>query len=270
MKILIYAVLILIPLFQLYLISLMGRAENKDLEKFLKFRYAHRGLHSKPTVPENSLNAFSAAVKGGYGIELDVHLMADGKLAVIHDSSLKRTANADVKIEELTEADLKKYYLEGTRSHIPTLSQVLKKVSGKVPLLVELKSEGNVTPLCEAVAKELQGYKGDYMIESFDPRCLAWFRKNCPEIVRGQLTENFFKDEKNNLSFPLKLILSTLILNVWTLPDFIAIKFSDRKSLSNRICRKYWKLQGFAWTLDNKEELEQAEKEGYNVIFENV
>ncbi len=270
MKILIYVALSLIALSQIYLICLMGRGENKELNKFLKFRYAHRGLHSKPAIPENSLNAFSAAVKGGFGIELDVHLMADGKLAVIHDSSLKRTANADVKIEDLTEEDLKKYYLEGTRSKIPTLKQVLKKVNGKVPLLIELKSEGNVTALCETVANELKGYKGDYIIESFDPRCIRWFRKNEPQVVRGQLTQNFFKENSSNLSFPLRLILSILILNVWNAPDFIAIRYTDRKNLSNIISRKYWKLGGFAWTIDNIEDLEKAESEGYSVIFENI
>ncbi len=270
MKILIYIVLILIPLSQLYLLSLMGRGGNPEFEKFKKCRYAHRGLHKKPSIPENSLNAFSDAVKAGFGIELDVHLMADGKLAVIHDSSLLRTAGADVKIENLTETDLKKYYLEGTRSKIPTLSQVLKKVGGKVPLLIELKTEGNTTPLCEAVVKELEGYKGDYMIESFDPRCIAWFRKNCPEVVRGQLVENFFKDKQSNISFFLKLILSPLILNVWTQPDFVAIKFPDRKGLSNKIARRYWKLGGFVWTIDKAEDLETAEKEGYGVIFENI
>ena len=270
MKIFIYIILILIPLFQLYLISLMGRGQNQELNKFLSFRYAHRGLHNKPSIPENSLNAFSAAVKNGYGIELDLHLMADGKLAVIHDSSLLRTAGVDIKIEDLTEADLKKYYLEGTRSHIPTFTQVLKRVNGKVPLLIELKSEGNVKPLCEAVANELLGYKGDYMIESFDPRCINWFRKNRPETVRGQLTQNFFRDKASKLPFPLKLILSTLILNVWAAPDFIAIRFSDRKSLSNKICLKYWKLKGFVWTIDKAENLEKAEAEGYGIIFENI
>ena len=60
------------------------------LDEILKHRYAHRGLHHKPDIPENSLSAFRNAVKNGFGIEFDVHLTADGKLAVIHDSGLRR------------------------------------------------------------------------------------------------------------------------------------------------------------------------------------
>lgn len=270
MDILIYIVLILIPISQIYLICVMGRIGNPDLDKFLKFRYAHRGLHKKGSVPENSLTAFSDAAAKGYGIELDLHLMADGTLAVIHDSSLLRTTGKEGKIEDLTKDDLKKYFLEGTRSKIPTFSQVLKKVNGKVPLLIELKTKGNAKALCQAVANQLEGYKGDYLIQSFDPRCLVWFKKNKPEVLRGILTENFFKDSEVELSFPLKFVLGIMLLNIWAKPDFVANNFLHRNSLANKIALKYWKLKGFVWTIRKKEDLETAEKEGYTVIFEDT
>ena len=47
---------------------------------------AHRGLHDA-NKPENSLAAFSAAVKAGYAIEFDLHLLSDGHFAVFHDTS---------------------------------------------------------------------------------------------------------------------------------------------------------------------------------------
>ena len=46
--------------------------------------------------------AFHRAIENGFGAELDVHLLKDGHLAVIHDASLKRTAGADVLVEDLT------------------------------------------------------------------------------------------------------------------------------------------------------------------------
>ena len=98
-------------LFIIWMMLLAGRVGNNDVEKFMTERYAHRGLHGEDR-PENSLAAFKAAADKGYAIELDVHLMRDGKLAVIHDASLLRTAGADVKIEELEEADLENYRLE--------------------------------------------------------------------------------------------------------------------------------------------------------------
>ena len=199
----------LAAIFVLFVLSLIGKRHSVPAE-LKNAQYAHRGLHDKPTVPENSLAAFERAVLSGYGIELDIHLMSDGKLAVIHDSSLKRTAGADVNIEDLTANELVKYYLEGTAEQIPTLKQVLSLVDGKVPLLIELKAQNNVKKLCAAATKELERYNGLWCMESFDPRCVLWFKKNRPDIIRGQLSQNFLKDKGSNLSLPLKIILTLL------------------------------------------------------------
>lgn len=268
MKTLIILFAILIALFVLYVLSLKGRTNNADVNKFMSARFAHRGLHKKPYIPENSLSAFEAAADKGYGIELDIHLMADGKLAVIHDASLKRTAGADIKIEDLTTDDLKNYSLESSNEHIPLFSEVLELIDGRVPLLIELKAEGNCKKLCAATVKELEGYKGDYCIESFDPRCVYWFCKNKPDVVRGQLVQNFIRDKKTKLSPILKVVLTSLVLNFVNKPDFIAHKFSERKSLPNQIALKLWKMKGFTWTLTSNDELLIAEKEGYAPIFE--
>ena len=80
----------------------MNRTIEEQTAQLLKYRYAHRGLHQKPEIPENSMAAFQHAVEEGFGIELDIHLTADGRLAVIHDSSLKRTCGADRIIEDMT------------------------------------------------------------------------------------------------------------------------------------------------------------------------
>ena len=113
---------ILFPLGILYL--LMLRCQKRAWPEGMKsVRYAHRGLHHQPDAPENSLAAFRAAVEHGFGAELDVHLMKDGGLAVIHDSSLARTAGADVNIEDLSTEDLENYRLEGTEEKIPLLEE---------------------------------------------------------------------------------------------------------------------------------------------------
>ena len=125
----IFLIIVLI-LAALYLLALNGRRGHKGLRALRGHRYAHRGLHSRG-IPENSMVAFRAAFDRGYGIELDVHLMKDGNLAVIHDSSLKRTAGADVNIEDLTAQDLKNYRLESTEETIPLFSQVLALYDGR-------------------------------------------------------------------------------------------------------------------------------------------
>ena len=113
----------------------------------------------------------------------------------------------------------------------------------------------------------LKDYKGYYCIESFDPRPLISLKKNHPEVARGQLSQNFLK-AKSSLSMPIRILLTTLFMNIATRPDFIAFKFSDRKLLFNQICIKLFGLQPVCWTIKNIEDHKQAKKEGYISIFE--
>ena len=261
-------ILILAVICALYLLSLRGRKGHPGLEELRKWSYAHRGLHNAAR-PENSMSAFRAALEHGYGIELDVHLLKDGNLAVIHDSSLKRTAGAEVRIEDLTTEDLKKYRLNGTSETIPEFRQVLELFAGKAPLIVELKADGkNHAALCRKTCEMLDAYSGPYCIESFDPRCVLWLKQNRPEIIRGQLAENYFAT-KSKLPWVLKVILTNHIENFLTQPDFVAYKFRDRKNLSNALVRKLWGVQGVSWTLRTKEEYDSAVAEEWMPIFEN-
>ena len=147
------AIISILILFFVFLVK--GRTGHPVLPALRGWYYAHRGLHGDG-VPENSMSAFRAAKDAGYGIELDIHLMADGNLAVIHDSSLKRTAGADVNIERLITAELEAYRLEGTQELIPLFSQVLDLFRGEAPLIVELKPHGgNYAALCAAACNML-------------------------------------------------------------------------------------------------------------------
>lgn len=257
---------VLLLLCFLYLLAIRGRIGHKGLADLKGWSYAHRGLH-RESVPENSMAAFRAALEGGYGIELDVHLLKDGNLAIMHDSDLLRTTGCAGKIEELTTAELSNYHLDGTEETIPTFRQVLDLYSGKAPLVVELKvSDGNYAALTDTACKMLEGYQGVYCLESFDPRCLLWLKKHRPQLIRGQLTENYFVT-KNKLPFILKLILSKNLGNFLTKPDFVAYRYRDRKStLSNRLCMN--RMTGVSWTVTSQEEFDTAVKEGWVPIFE--
>ena len=263
-----WILIVILILSVLYVLSVRGRTGHPGLAKLRGWSYAHRGLHNAER-PENSMAAFRAALEHGYGIELDIHLMKDGNLAVIHDSSLKRTAGADVKIEDLTLAELDQYFLGGTTERIPLFRDVLALYDGKAPMIIELKTAGdNQAALCQAVCDLLADYKGVYCIESFDPRCIIWLRQNKPHIIRGQLTEDYFRS-KSSLPGILKFILANQMENFLGLPDFVAYRCSDREHFSNFLVRNLWGVQGVTWTLRTQEEYDAAVADGWIPIFEN-
>lgn len=253
----------------LYAISLAGRRAGGRIAPFYGWVYAHRGLHDA-SAPENSMEAFQKAVEAGYGIELDVHLLSDGNLAVMHDSLLLRTTGQDGLVEDLTLKDLTHYRLSETENTIPSLQEVLRLVDGKVPLIVELKSyKGNHDALTKAVCEVMKSYRGLYCMESFDPRCVLWLKRNAPHIVRGQLADHFLKLKADYMPWILRAVMTAPITNILVYPDFLAYRYQNRKKLSVWLCRKLWGVPGVAWTLQNDQEHAQAEEEGWICIFEN-
>lgn len=247
---------------------LRGRTGHPLWPELRKYRYAHRGFHDKPQIPENSLAAFSRAIRRGFGAELDVHLLKDGTLAVIHDSDLKRCTGEDGTVEDLDMAGLSKLRLEGTDEHVPLFDEVLDLFEGKAPLIIELKTyRGNHRALAEAVCKRLDRYSGLFCIESFDPRAVADIRDLRPDFVRGQLTQDFFRHPEG-LPLYQQFILRNLFLNFMARPDFIACRFEDRKVWANRRAVDHLGVQEACWTIRSREDLAVVEAAGAIPIFE--
>ena len=250
---------------------LAPRRNQPGWERLEGVRYAHRGLHDPALgIPENSMAAFRRAVEHGFGAELDVHLMADGGLAVVHDSSLKRVCGADVCIEDLTAADLARYPLMGTQETIPLLSQVLELFQGKTPLVIELKVErGNAAALTDAVMAALEGWNGAYCLESFHPAALLRLKEKYPQVLRGQLSQNFLKpEEANGLSLPVRFALTNLLTTAFTRPDFIAYSWKDRGNASLRLMKALYGVHEVSWTVRDRETMDALDRAGAASIFE--
>ena len=179
----------------LWVMATGGRRNHPKWAVFRRFRYAHRGLHDREAgIPENSLPAFRRALERGYGVELDVHLTGDGRLAVIHDKNLKRTAGVDAEVSGLSAAELKTFRLEGTGETIPLLEEVLPMFQGGPPLLVELKADYyDVSELVETAVNTLDQFRVNYCIESFHPGVVRWLRLHRPDVCRGQLSQDFWR-----------------------------------------------------------------------------
>lgn len=250
---------------------LRPRRGQPGWEELEGVRFAHRGLHDLDRgIPENSMAAFRRAVDHGFGAELDVHLMADGELAVVHDSSLKRVCGADVFIEDLTAGDLKDYPLMGTEERIPLLRDVLALFEGGAPLVIELKAErGNAYALTDAVMTALEGWNGACCLESFHPAVLMRLKEKYPRVLRGQLSQDFLRDsEVGDLSLPVRFALTNLLTTALTRPDFIAYHWKDRRNASLRLMKALYGVHEVGWTVRDKETMEALDQEGVTSIFE--
>ena len=257
--------LILLCLCLIYLFLIAPRFGRRDMSAFSGHWYAHRGLWNGER-PENSLPAFRAAVEGGYGIETDVHITRDDRLVVFHDDSLRRMCGDDRKLADCTLEELRALRLQDTDCLIPTLDEFLEAVGGRVPLLIEIKSDKRIALLCEMLNERLKRYDGLYMIESFDPRAVQWYRKNRPDILRGQLTFGLVKPSKAPKTMLFRLLASQ-IMNVLGRPDFIAAEAVTDHSLPLRLLR-LWPAHWAAWTVRSQAQMDQLRSRYEIQIFE--
>lgn len=241
---------------------LPGESSMEQRRPFWQAYIAHRGLHKKDrSVPENSMAAFTAAVDGGYGIELDIRLSADGEVVVFHDESLERVCGVAGRVADTTLEDLQRHPLFGTNQRIPTLRQVLQLVAGRVPLVIELKPGDDYKTLCREAWRILRGYDGDICIESFDPRVVRWFFKNVPGVLRGQLAAH----PKNLRQGPRGYAVGWLLTNFLGRPQFIAYNKGPRPRIARLVMRFCMRV---GWTARPEDNRFLLELENDAIIFD--
>lgn len=230
--------------------------------------YAHRGLHSPDkSIPENSLAAFDAAAAAGYGMELDVQLSKDGQVVVFHDDTLDRVTGVHGRVDAFDWAELKEMPLCGTGHHMPLFTEVLATVAGRTPLIVELKSGPRNKELCQKTLALLRNYPGDFCVESFDPTIVAWFRRNAPDILRGQLSDSCASFRKDGDSLLGAFVLSRCLGNFLARPQFIAWG-PDPKNAAVRFVEGFGPMRVF-WTARPGMDHEALTRQYDGVIFEH-
>ena len=256
----------IVILFLIYIL-LIAPVNKKEMSKFKSKMYAHRGLHNEQRA-ENSMSAFKAAVDAGYGIELDIRLSKDGQLVVFHDDTLDRVCGRKGRVIDFTAEELASISLNGTSEGVPLFCDVLKMVDGRVALLVEIKEDPGNSAVSDAACKMLSGYKGEYIVESFNPLSLRTVKKKMPEITRGILSQRYYEYEQYRK--PLYFMLQALLLNFLCRPAFIAYDHRHAKSLALRFVRGFFHIPTLAWTVRSAEEEREARKNGFDgIIFEN-
>lgn len=226
---------------------------------------AHRALHG-PGAPELSRTALLRAIQANVAAEIDVRLCRDG-VVVIHDEDTERVTGVRRVVAESTFAQLRSLAVLDSSDPLPSLSEVLELVGGRVPLLIELKHLIPAVQIGPAVLASLAGYKGDWAIQSFDPRIVRWFRQNAPSVPRGQISGDL---SHAGLGRARRFVLETMLCNVVTKPNFLSW---DVEALPNRIVRIWCavlKCTVIAWTVQNEQHLARARRAGAGLIFEHI
>lgn len=265
----IFALVIAAALICLYV--LLIRPGTVDREKFRPFEsvmIAHRGLYDNDTdAPENSLPAFRKAVDAGFGIELDVQLTTDGKLVVFHDETLRRMCGADKVLTELSYDELMNYTLLDSGEHVPLFEDVFDIFRGRVPAMIEIKPHGNYRMTCEKLMGYLDGYDGAYLVQSFHPNVVAWFRKNRPDVVRGQLSTVFAPNGK--APWIARFAVTNLLTDIYARPQFISYDIRHMNQFSFRMARRLYGPENAVWTVQSREDLDKAKGTFSIFIFDS-
>ena len=230
------------------------RLDRRRMHRWRGVWFAHRGLHDASRgILENTLPAFEAARNAGFGMELDVQRTKDGHLVVFHDDDLLRLAEDPRRVTRCTLAELRALTLGGVPgAGIPTFEEVLKAVDGRVPLLVELKNGPDNRRMCEQVLSLLEDYGGPYLVESFNPLIVAWFRFHAPQVIRGQLVGPMsdYVAQVNQIG---AFFMAGLLANFAGRPDFVSYDVNARRFFSPHFQRFLYHTPMAAWTVKDEQ-----------------
>jgi glycerophosphoryl diester phosphodiesterase len=240
---------------------------------WLKRPIAHRGLHDESKgIVENSASAVEAAIAKGYAIEVDTQCAAHGAPVVFHDRTLDRLTAESGPVSMRDAADLCRIPLRNSSDFILSLDGLLGLVDGRVPLLIEVKSTWSGDHTYEqSIADALQAYKGHVAVMSFDPECVAAFRRVAPSLPRGLIAERF--EDKHywpDLSVWQRFTMRHLLTAAMARPHFIAYDIKALPALAPGIARDIFRLPLLTWTVRGEADKKNAELFADGMIFEGI
>ena len=237
---------------------------------------AHRGFHSMrepgatPRRIENSASAFRAAIERGYGIECDLQPSRDGVAIVHHDETLRRLTARDERVDSLAAAELAAIPYRGSADRLITLGDLFEMTAGRVPLLVEIKSEWQPLPAAflDDIATRAKAYSastgGPIALMSFDPAVMVEMRHRAPNIPRGIVSGAYQPSPADDwwsehLSPERQYRLAHLLESRDAAPDFISYHVPALPTPVTRYIREVQHLPLFCWTVRTADDRRTAQ-----------
>jgi glycerophosphoryl diester phosphodiesterase len=224
------------------------------------YAYAHRGLWTNQGIPENSLGAFAAAREARLGIEFDVRPSKDGEIMVFHDPLLARMSSCDSIFEGEDAELLSGRRLNGTDETIPRFENLLSQWAEELPLLTEMKIDGQTDPIAFArtVGARLLEWPGKAAAMSFSEAAVAALPAN---LMRGQLIYPAAQIGEEAFAARLERAQQSGV-------DYLALHHSD---LDRAACRSgKATLPVVTWTVRTPDDLQRARSAGAALIFEHL
>ena len=142
-------------------------------------------------------------------------------------------------------------------------------MDGKTPLLIELKDGPSNARLCRALMDMLRDYRGEYIVESFNPLMVAWFRFRAPHVVRGQLVGPL-KSYRPTVNGIAAFFMAGLLANFISRPDFIAYDANAQRFFCPHFQRFMFHTPMAAWTIRDPALAKVIQERGEMSIFEGA
>ncbi|MEO8239712.1 MAG: glycerophosphodiester phosphodiesterase family protein [Flavobacterium sp.] len=221
------------------------------MNKLLKI--AHRG--AKAYEPENTLKAFQKALDlHADGIELDVHLSADGHLIVMHDETIDKMTNGKGFVNTLSLSELKSFLI-ADQYEIPTLNEVFDLINKKCLINIELKNRDTSTKVAALINEYISEKNWKYehfIVSSFDWKALQEVHSLDSKIPIGVLTET---------DLDMALAFAELIKARAIHPDYQLLNPENTKKIQEK---GFWALP---WTVNELEDIQKMKNYNVNGII---
>ena len=254
---------------------------------------AHRGLHDAASgVIENTLAAAEAAIAQNFAIECDVQLSRDEETFVFHDDALDRLTDAKGRLIDKSAAEifgarivgpvaaLDERGRRGQRPRlqtIPTFSEFLALVAGRVPIICELKSrfDGDWR-IGDQLAALAASYDGPLALKSFDPDLVAYLRLRYPRLgPRGRpcpvgvVAEGSYDDPYwAFLTADQKRTCESFDHRARSEPDFLSFNVDHLPHRTPFFEKEFYGLPVMVWTVRSAAQREAGRKWADQIVFE--
>jgi glycerophosphoryl diester phosphodiesterase len=232
---------------------------------------AHRGLHDATRgIIENTAAAAHAAIEGGYSIEVDLQISADGEAMVHHDDVLGRLTDGAGRLDRLSAAELKRVAFRGSAERMMTLGDLCDLVGGRATMLLELKSRFDGDGRLPArVAALLSGYRGPVAPMSFDPFHLRLLRQKAPHLSHGIVAAKYRPHPYcDQMPAWLRYGMGSLLPALTARPQFVAYAAGDLPAFGPLLARHILCLPLVTWVVRTEAERQRATRWADQVIFE--